>query len=429
MEGVALSSKDTVLHGETSKIVVIDLGNGVKLLSINALRERLLEDTTFYVRAADGSDANNGKTNNSGGAFLTLQHALDHIVTLDFNQYVVTIRLVGDFTGQALLASLNSHWIGGSRDALVIEGDEADKTAVTINSIEFNCHTPNRITIQHLAIKGYLVSWEGTFVEPRDLHFLNATSGSFSGGCGIWQQDAGCKMQTFGAWSIAEGATFQIVQWVPGAYLQWSTTSVTALGAGCNVNPFVYACGIVVAFVQTTFTGTFTGIRWKIDDNGFINLGGRTGGLTFWPGTTAGVFRDHGKYAYGRTVVEGKLYGVDSATETFDFKTTIIKGGRKSVDTKTASHTAALADIGRTIHMNVASANDFTIPPNTTTAFPLHAAIEVVQTGAGQTTFVQGSGVTINSEDGNKKIRARYGAAVIYQESTDVWILVGSLAA
>jgi hypothetical protein len=198
----------------------------------------------------------------------------------------------------------------------VIEGDTGDKTAVVINSLEINCHTPNRVVVQHLAIKGYLIQWEGTLIEPRDLHFLNATSGSFSGGCGLWLQDAGCRAVCFGDWSIAQGATFQIVQWWAETFIQWSVTSVTALGSGCNVSPFMYACGTVFAGTQTTFTGTFTGIRWKIDENGFINLGGRTGGLTFWPGTIEGIIRDAGRYAYGRNTVVSKLVTEDHTTKT-----------------------------------------------------------------------------------------------------------------
>jgi hypothetical protein len=310
-------------------------------------RVKLTEDTTFYIRA-DGDDDNDGLTNDAGGAFETLQHALDLVPKLDFNDHVVTIKIVGDLTGQALLASLESQWISGHRDALVIEGVSGDKSAGdTINSLEISCHTPNRVTVQHLAIKGFLIGWEGTLIEPRDVHFLNATSGSFSGGCGIWMQDAGCRMACFGDWSIAEGSTYQFVEWWSETFVQWSVSSVTALGAGCNVSPFMYACGTVFVGTQTTFTGTFNGIRWKIDENGFINLGGRTGGLSFFPGTSDGVIRDAGRYAYGRNIVVSKLVTEDHTAKTITLnpEVVLVQCGRARVTTQFDKTNDTLADV------------------------------------------------------------------------------------
>jgi hypothetical protein len=54
----------------------------------------LFADTTFYVRT-DGNNANNGLANTSGGAWATIQYAVDYMAGVDANGYGVTIQ-VGD---------------------------------------------------------------------------------------------------------------------------------------------------------------------------------------------------------------------------------------------------------------------------------------------------------------------------------------------
>lgn len=95
---------------------------------------------------------------------------------------------------------------------------------------------------------------------------------------------------------------------------------------------------------------------------------------------------------------------------------------------QTASYTLVLADGGTVVEMNVASANDLTVPPNSSVAFPVGTQITVLQTGAGQTTLVAGSGVTINSADGNLKITGQWSAATLLKRATDTWVAIGSLS-
>lgn len=94
---------------------------------------------------------------------------------------------------------------------------------------------------------------------------------------------------------------------------------------------------------------------------------------------------------------------------------------------QTASYTAVLADAGKAVEMNVASANNFTVPPNTTEAFPVNTVIEVFQYGAGQTTIVAGSGVTIRSSGGKLKLTGQYSGASLRKVATDEWVLQGDI--
>jgi len=96
---------------------------------------------------------------------------------------------------------------------------------------------------------------------------------------------------------------------------------------------------------------------------------------------------------------------------------------------KTSSYTVALSDAGKTLTIDSASNLDITVPPNSSTAFPVGSRIDVVGVGSGTVTFVQGSGVVINSKNSNKKISARYSAATIIKTDTNTWVLIGDLTA
>lgn len=96
-------------------------------------------------------------------------------------------------------------------------------------------------------------------------------------------------------------------------------------------------------------------------------------------------------------------------------------------NTQTASYTLVLGDAGQTIEMDVAGANNLTIPLNATVAFPTDTKINVVQIGAGQTTILATSGVTILSYMSYVKMSAQYVDVRLYKRATDTWVLTGSL--
>ncbi len=100
-----------------------------------------------------------------------------------------------------------------------------------------------------------------------------------------------------------------------------------------------------------------------------------------------------------------------------------------NLNQKTSSYTLALSDAGKTINMNVATANDLTVPSDISVPFIVGQRLDIVQTGAGQTTIVASAGVTINSKNSNKKIAARYSGATLIKLDTNTWLLIGDLTA
>lgn len=98
------------------------------------------------------------------------------------------------------------------------------------------------------------------------------------------------------------------------------------------------------------------------------------------------------------------------------------------VNTQTGTtYTFVLADAGKIVEANNASAVTFTIPPNASVAFPLNTIIQVTQYGAGQLALVAGTGVTIRSVSAKLKLTGQYSGATLYQRATNEWMLVGDI--
>jgi hypothetical protein len=95
---------------------------------------------------------------------------------------------------------------------------------------------------------------------------------------------------------------------------------------------------------------------------------------------------------------------------------------------QTASYTLVLADAGDLVEVSNASANNLTVPLNSSVAFPVGTQINILQTGAGQTTVVATGGVTINATPG-LKLRAQWSSATLIKRAENTWVLVGDLSA
>jgi hypothetical protein len=95
---------------------------------------------------------------------------------------------------------------------------------------------------------------------------------------------------------------------------------------------------------------------------------------------------------------------------------------------QTASYTLVLADKGKLVEVSNASANNLTVPLNSSVAFPIGTQINILQTGAGQTTIVATGGVTINATPG-LKLRTQWSSATLIKRGTDTWVAVGDLSA
>ena len=100
-----------------------------------------------------------------------------------------------------------------------------------------------------------------------------------------------------------------------------------------------------------------------------------------------------------------------------------------AINAQIATYTAVLTDDGKIVTMSNASANNFTVPPNSSVAFGIGTQLNIAQLGAGQTTIVAGSGVTLNSAGAKLKLSAQYAVATCVKTDTNTWFVVGNLSA
>jgi hypothetical protein len=117
-------------------------------------------------------------------------------------------------------------------------------------------------------------------------------------------------------------------------------------------------------------------------------------------------------------------------TVAFDYRA----GSAVTLNAQTASYTLVLADADqKVVTMAVTSANTVSIPTNASVAYPTGSVINVIQTGAGQTTIQASSSgtTTINSTGAATaapKLRALNSAASCIKTGTDTWYVVGDIA-
>jgi uncharacterized ubiquitin-like protein YukD len=95
---------------------------------------------------------------------------------------------------------------------------------------------------------------------------------------------------------------------------------------------------------------------------------------------------------------------------------------------QTASYTLVLSDADKLVEMNVGSANNLTVPLNSSVAFSTGTQILLAQYGAGQTTVVATSGVTIRSNGAKFKLNAQYSGATLIKIAENEWYLFGDIA-
>ena len=99
-----------------------------------------------------------------------------------------------------------------------------------------------------------------------------------------------------------------------------------------------------------------------------------------------------------------------------------------TTNVQTVDYTLVLADGGKIVEVNKATAAVLTVPPNSSVAFPIGTMIDVVQYGAGQVTITPGAGVTIRSSGGRLKTGAQYAVASLRKRATDEWVATGDLS-
>jgi|GEM_PF-1572999 len=259
-------------------------------VTVTAGREILTAARTYYVRT-DGSDSNNGLANTSGGAFLTVQKAVDTAYTLDTSIYDVTIQVAnGTYT---TAVSISGTLVG--KGSLTIQGNSGTPANVLISITSNQAITVNnyaRVTIKDFEIR--------TTTSGIGLYVITNATAYFSnirwGACATQHMQAlNGSIVCQGNYTISGGS---IQHWAvaTGGLIQVQGYTVTLSGTPAFSGQFAQCTvlGSILCGGGTSFSGSATGTRYYVASNAVINTGG--GGASFLPGNAAGSTSTGGQY-------------------------------------------------------------------------------------------------------------------------------------
>jgi hypothetical protein len=262
-------------------------------------REVLTAARTYYVRT-DGNDANTGLVNTSGGAFLTIQKAIDVAAALDSSTYDVTIQ-VADGTYNTGLGLVAKSMVGAGR--IIIKGNEATPANVVLH-----CNTTTA-RAEGLAVRGVTTVYEirgvkltsaaSTFA-PRALEadqggILEFATIDFGSGWSWHVRAEGYGVnRAIGNYTVSAGASAHLVAINALVFTQSQTITLSGTPSFTTAYAYGYQVGVVLGN-NCTFVGSATGPRYRSELNAVVNAGGA--GADYYPGNSAGSTLTGGQYA------------------------------------------------------------------------------------------------------------------------------------
>jgi len=202
------------------------------------------------------------------------------------------------------------------------------------------------------------------------------------------------------------GALGQPVAWAAGTNTPHLTSGTAVLGS---------------SFVNTT-PGT-TALSPNIDGIASVNEGDELVCLVAGTYTLSPALDTAGRVAAAQfPILAGDVTTPGSSlTTTLNPAAPTLSQQITNAQTGTA-YTLVLADAGKNVDMNNASANTLTIPPHSAVPFPVGTVVTVTMAGAGVTTIAAGAGVTLVKPAADSySISAQYRTAMLYQVSQDTW--------
>jgi hypothetical protein len=278
------SWKEALVINRSTGVVSIPFG-------IAGTREKLSANRTYYVRT-DGSDSNDGLSNSAGGAFLTIQKAIDVISgTLDIGTQTVTIQVgAGTYTGAVTLKRI----VGSG--TVILLGDTATPSNCVISvtsASAITCKVPQydlRGFKTVTTTSGYHLNLgAGCDLIVRQWEFGAAPSGWAH----VYATD-NAKVLMANNYTISGPADRH---WYSdfGGLIQATNLTITITGTPNFATAFAQCVRTGAMLVSgNTFSGSATGTRYNASLNAIIDTFGA--GANYLPGNAAGSTATGGQY-------------------------------------------------------------------------------------------------------------------------------------
>jgi hypothetical protein len=297
------------------------------------------------------------------------------------------------------------------------------------------------------------VAWEATTTNSVTLYF-DLPPASDSVRVSVYLAVAGAPSTSLGALSdvvlssLTSGEVLQYngSNWV-NQFFDGGVSSITA-GTGLSGGTITTSGTISIDSTVVTLTGTQT-LENKTLTSPVISSIVNTGTLTLPTSTDTLVGRNTTDTLTNKTLTSPVINTPDIILSTsssttdgiifWDSTNKKIKVGNGSIsldfvssniiqNQQIASYTLVLTDKDKMVEMSVGSANNLTVPPESSVNFPVGSQITILQTNTGQTTIVAGAGVTVNATPG-LKLRARWSSVTLIKRAADTWVALGDLQA
>lgn len=290
--GSATRIPKMVLYGDSLNLINTGTYNINGVPHTHNGREVLTANRTYYVRT-DGSDSNTGMADTAGGAFLTIQKAVDTVAALDRSTYTATIQVrSGTYTGAISITG----WGPGSSSVEMI-GDTTTPGNVILSV------AGDALTIQNYAVMnigGFKITTSagsGGALYVKDFATLNITGKMEFGACNtlsiLVRQFANISISadatiSGGSVILIGGSEFARISAI--ANVTWTLTGTPAFSAmtvRAEDKSYINVTAI-------TFSGGATGKRYESNRLSEINTNG--GGATKIPGNSNGTTSNGGIY-------------------------------------------------------------------------------------------------------------------------------------
>jgi len=259
-----------------------------------AFREVLTGARTYYVRT-DGSDSNTGLVNSAGGAFLTIQKAVDTVsATLDLATYDVTIQVgAGTYTNAVVLKKT----VGTGFVRLL--GDTTTPANVILSPSSGTVITNSGVVSSSYSVKGFKFTNAGggscfDFGAPIYVEIGNLDIAPVSAVNAHITANGGAIIKIVSDYTVRTGGGYHLRASNGFGCIYGNGITITVASTPAFSNAFIEVVENSYVNFNATISGSATGKRYNAATGGIINANG--GGANYFPGNVAGTVTTPGFY-------------------------------------------------------------------------------------------------------------------------------------